>query len=316
MALKVGVALAIVLFIFYKKVNIRELLVNLRGMHWGSLLLCGVAYGILFCLSARRWLTLVRVQGIVIPYTRLLRIYFIGLFFNNILLGSMGGDLVKAIFLARAFPSRREGAVVSVAFDRVTGFITFFAIGFIGLLLNWGNPRLHATSALFLLFLLVAVAGLCLLYRRDLLGRIPYLKRMLARLPFEENIRTMYEALYAYRHHGAAVREALLISCALQLGTIVIVLDLARMLGMAGVTYSHLLLLVPVIGTILSIPITPSGWGTGELAFCTLFGALGIAGSRALALDLVMRGLALSWSLIGGVLYALPQRRGNAVLNP
>jgi glycosyltransferase 2 family protein len=309
MLCKIGLAAGIVAFVIYRKVDLHELAGYLRGVSRGSILACGAAYGVLWLMSAWRWQMLVKVQDIGVRYINILRYCFIGLFFNNIMLGSMGGDVLKAYYLARAAPGRGEGALISVIADRTVGFLTFFGIGFAGIMLNGRNPRLRAASCLFLAFFLVTCAGLLVLYSKDILRRIPFAKRALSRLPFEENVRRLYRALYTYRTHKSALCGALLISLVLQLVTIAIVYRIAKMLGMAEVTYGHLLLLIPLIGTICAIPVTPSGWGTGEVAYCKLFGALGIHADQALALDLVMRALVMSWSLIGGMLYAFPQWR-------
>ena len=307
MVCKIGLAAGIVIFIIYKKVDLCELAGHLRGVSRGSILACGAAYGILWLVSAWRWQILVRVQDIGVRYITILRYCFIGLFFNNIMLGSMGGDLLKAYYLARAAPGRGERAFISVIADRTIGFLTFFGIGFAGIVLNSRNPHLRSASWLFLALFLVTCGGLLVLYSKDILRRIPFAKRVLSRIPFEENVRSLYRALYAYRTHKSTLCRALLISLVLQLVTIAIVYRIAKMLGMAGVTYQHLLLLIPLIGTICAIPITPSGWGTGEIAFCKLFDALGVPADQALALDFVMRAIVIVWSIVGAILYVFPQ---------
>jgi uncharacterized membrane protein YbhN (UPF0104 family) len=95
----------------------------------------------------------------------------------------------------------------------------------------------------------------------------------------------------------------------MQLGFVLIYYVIARMLGMTEVSVGQLLLLIPVISTIFAIPVTPSGWGTGEYAFCRLFATLGVPADRALALDLAFRGMSISWGLLGGILYVLPRWR-------
>jgi len=313
MLCKIGLAAGIIIFIIYKKVDLRELAECLRGVSWKSILVCWAAYGILWLMSAWRWQMLVRIQDIGVRYVSILRYCFIGLFFNNIMLGSIGGDVLKAYYLARDAPGRGERALISVIADRTVGFLTFFGIGFAGIVLNGRNPQLHAASWLFFGFFVVTCGGLLLLYRKDILRRIPFAQMVLSRLPFEENVRRFYRALFAYRTRMATLCKAMLISLVLQIVTIAIIYRIAKMLGMAEVTYQHLLLLIPLIGTISAIPVTPSGWGTGEIAYCKLFGALGIAADQALALDLVMRAIVISWSLVGGALYAFPQWRMSAL---
>jgi len=304
--LKIGIALAIIFFILWKKVNLRDIARYLKDMNKAGLLVCWLLYGALFFLSARRWMVLVRAQAIAARYASLLRYYFTGLFFNNIMLGSMGGDLVKAYCLARGAPAPGESSLMSVVSDRIVGFISFFIIGMAGVAVNYGNPRLRTISALFAALFLLMGAGLCALFRKALLKKLPFAKRLMDKLPFAHNVRRLYDSLYSYRRHKGAAAAALMISLAMQLLTIAVVYLLARGLGMAEIRYSQLMLLMPVIGTVFALPITPSGWGTGELAFCSLFGAIGISESRALGLDFVMRAIVVSWSLVGGVLYVLP----------
>ncbi|MCX6357197.1 MAG: lysylphosphatidylglycerol synthase domain-containing protein, partial [Candidatus Aureabacteria bacterium] len=160
--------------------------------------------------------------------------------------------------------------------------------------------------AIFFAFFACALLFLLLLYSRALIKKIPFLRRLVGRLPFEATILRLYESFYSYRSRPRAVAGALGISCAMQLVGNAIILAIARMLGIREVGYSHLLLLMPLIGTIFAIPVTPSGWGTGELAFCAFLGALGVPYTRAIALDFVMRAMVISWSLLGGALYAMP----------
>ncbi len=307
---KISLAAGIIALLLWKKVDLRELAVLLRGLDLRAFAACWFGYGLLFILSARRWKALVEVQGIRARYGALLGFCLIGAFFNNIMPGSMGGDILKAWYCARVDHSRKAGAVSSVLADRIVGFLSLFAIGFLGLVVNAGAPGLRQASVLFLALFSAICAALALLYSRTLLARVPFAKALLDRMPFRENIRRLYDSLYVYRSHPRVLAKALAISCVMQLIFILIMLGTARALGITGVTYLHLLLLTPLIGTIAAIPLTPSGWGTMEGAFCYFFPAIGVGAEQALALDLVTRVLVISWSLVGGVVYALPRFRG------
>src|SRR5437867_6067748 len=91
-----------------------------RPIRWGFLIL-----GLAICLSAvlitfLRWYLLVWAQGIPFRVRDSLRIGFIGYFFNRLIPGAVGGDLVKAVLLARE-QDRRTVAVATVFIDRVLG---------------------------------------------------------------------------------------------------------------------------------------------------------------------------------------------------
>jgi len=306
---KIGLAAAIVIFIVYKKVDLRDLADRLRDVNAWSIFVCWFIYGMLWLVSAWRWRTLVSVQGIAVRYIDAVRYCFIGLFFNNVMLGSMGGDVIKAYYLARGSSGRAEGAFISVIADRTVGFLTFFGIGFVGIALNIRNPQLRGASWLLFALFCVTCGGLAVLYSKNVLKKIPFARKVLDRFPIGENVRRLYRALYAYRACPFTLCKAMFASVALQLVTIALFYRVAQELGMVTLAYRHLLLLVPLLGTVCALPITPSGWGTGEIAYCSFFGALGIPADQALALDLVMRAMVISWSMLGGMLYAFPHRR-------
>lgn len=309
---KIGLAAAIIGFIVCKKVDLHDLADRLRGVNAWSIFVCWIIYGMLWLVSAWRWRILVRVQGIAVRYIDAVRYCFIGLFFNNVMLGSMGGDVIKAYYLARGSPGRAEGAFISVVADRTIGFLTFFGIGFVGVVLNSRNPQLRGASWLLFALFCMTCGGLAVLYSKNVLKKIPFGQRILDRFPIGENVRRLYRALYAYRTRPSILFRAMLLSIALQLITIGIFYWIAKELGMAVLAYRHFLLLVPLIGTVCALPITPSGWGTGEIAYCSFFGALGVPVDQALALDLVVRAMMISWSMLGGMLYAFPHRRAGA----
>lgn len=72
-------------------------------------------------LTLLRWGLLVRCNGIRLSYVEALRLGSIGFLLSFVSAGSVGGDLFKAIFLARRAPGKRVEAVASVAVDRAVG---------------------------------------------------------------------------------------------------------------------------------------------------------------------------------------------------
>src|SRR5207302_6700127 len=81
-------------------------------------------------LTIIRWYYLVRAQGLPFTMTNALRLGLVGFYFSIFLPGSVGGDIVKAAFIARG-QSRRTVAVATVILDRAIalwGLIWFVAL--------------------------------------------------------------------------------------------------------------------------------------------------------------------------------------------
>src|SRR5207245_2732724 len=112
-------------------VSVTLILLVLRQVHWVALrdvlrrtdwhwLALGSAFTpVLIVGLARRWLIFVRQQGIAVRFLQLLSTTWIGQFFNSILPGSTGGDVVKIYRLCRLAPDRKAAVAASVLVDRL-----------------------------------------------------------------------------------------------------------------------------------------------------------------------------------------------------
>lgn len=78
-------------------------------------------------LVALRWWILTKTQAIVIPFSAALRLHFLGLFYNNFLPGSVGGDLIRAWYVTKHTEKKFE-AVISVFVDRIIGLFSTLLI--------------------------------------------------------------------------------------------------------------------------------------------------------------------------------------------
>ncbi|MFN3189511.1 MAG: lysylphosphatidylglycerol synthase transmembrane domain-containing protein [Aureliella sp.] len=108
---------------------------------WGLIALAQVLAICAILISFFRWYVLVRAFDIAFTYREALRLGFLGYLLNFVSFGSVGGDLFKAILVAKDKPDRRPEAIASVLFDR--------ALGLLGLLLlAWLCLSLAATETL------------------------------------------------------------------------------------------------------------------------------------------------------------------------
>ena len=72
---------------------------------------------------------------------------------------------------------------------------------------------------------------------------------------------------------------------------------------------SQYFILFPVCMMMASIPALPGGWGVRELGFAFFFGAVGVPGTLAVTLSIIIGLIQLAWSLLGGLLFlARPDR--------
>ena len=93
----------------------------LHTADWRWLAIGWVIYGVVELLATMRWQILLRVQGIKLGWLRAGAIVVIGLFFNMVLPGLVGGDAVRLLLVFKAAPRQKTRATLSVAMDRLLG---------------------------------------------------------------------------------------------------------------------------------------------------------------------------------------------------
>lgn len=96
-------------------------------------------------------------------FADVMRIGFIGCFFNTFMPGAMGGDLVKVGYIMRD-SQQHSKAIASVMIDRVQGLFGLLLIGGLAMLLAWQNvqatPSLHKLAVAIFALIGVSVCGM------------------------------------------------------------------------------------------------------------------------------------------------------------
>lgn len=269
------------------------------------------AAGLTFC----RWYVLVRAQGLSIRLADLLPLGGIGLFCNAFLLGSVGGDLVKATLLARN-PGRRERAVMTVFFDRVVGLWSLTGFTALAGSALWADgllPGIAARPSKTLVVVSGITAGvgmLCWL----VLGRSPrwteLFARHLARLPrVGRSAAELWRAGCLYRWQSQSVILAVLLSWVAQ--TIFVAEFYLCAVTLAAPapnvvpipTLTEHFLIVPAGLVIRAVPLFPGAAGIAELGFAGLYRWFGYPAAGGVQAALVYRVVCWLLGLFGYLIY-------------
>ena len=94
-----------------------------RPKRWDWLAVAQVLAVSAITIAIVRWWALVRAFGIPFRLPEALRLGFLSYLLNFVSLGSVGGDLFKAILVAKDKPQARPEAVASVVLDRAIGLL-------------------------------------------------------------------------------------------------------------------------------------------------------------------------------------------------
>jgi uncharacterized protein (TIRG00374 family) len=307
-AFQVVITIAIVWWVFHdpvKRAEIGETLAR-ADVKWLAIGLIG--YGFVELVSAARWQMLLRVQDLRLSFRRVLSLTMIGVFFNFFIPGGTGGDAVKMFYLVKETPGRRGMAILSVVVDRLIGLFALivFAGVLIGLKWQWLRTAPDTEPWLYLA-LGVLAASLLFLAGTFLVTGLGLVHRLPAKFPGRDKLA---ELAMAYNVYGRAVLPcgaAFVLSILAHVGYYGVFYCAIRALASSGIeipTLAKFYAIMPIIGTITSLPISIGGVGWREKLFEDFLGGL-LAATAGVAVAISSMGylMTLAWGLVGGVVY-------------
>lgn len=288
-----------------------------QANHWW--LLAGfLAYGLVEFLSGVRWQLLLRVQGVVLGWGRVFMLLLIGVFFNFIIPGGTGGDVVKIFYLLKETPGQRSRALLSVLVDRLIGLFALIAMAGVLIAAQW-HWLLSSPAAVKYIWTALAVLGAILagLGVSFLLTGFGLIHKLPARLPGRDKLA---ELALAYNLYGRAWKPTVasfVLSVIAHLAYFAVFYCAAASFSATSrvPTFGELCAIMPIVNTITSLPISVGGLGVREGLFQIFLGDLcGVGTAVAALMSTTGFALSLVWGLFGGLLYLFYRPSGHARL--
>ncbi len=306
-ALQIAVTVGALVWIF-STVDLEDLRDQFFRPNLGWLALGLLMTLLMEILGAIRWWIFLRIENLRISLWRATEIFFIGLFFNLFLLGTVGGDTIRAAYVMREEPDRKLAAMVSVVMDRLSGLVAlvvfagFFTLARFDVFSRtpFGIIMLEVTT----LILIASVAGLVAAFwlsgkghqLPEADGRWGWLRPLLEQV---------VEACRMVRRGWAGSLVANLLSFPVML-TYILSFDFSARAFRAGVTTFDMFAIMPVVSVITSIPISIAGLGVREKIFEELLMIFaGVPNSTSYLVSLGGFSFSVFWGLVGAVIFIL-----------
>jgi uncharacterized protein (TIRG00374 family) len=250
---------------------------------------------LLSLLSILRWQIVMRQFGRILGFGLTARLFFEGLFFNQALPSTVGGDGV------RIYRSFRAGlplsaAINSVVLDRVLGLTSLMLLAALAQPLFYGRVESIAARLSFTAVFAAAVAGIAALLL------LAYLPAWCRRWKLARGLVALSHAARRAFATPTVLVPVTLLSIIGHLISVIVFYLLANSLDL-GVTFLDCLVMVPSVLLLATVPVSVAGWGVREGAMVATFGLLGVpAGGAAAASVLFGLGMAIT-ALPGGLLW-------------
>jgi len=282
--------------------GLRTLVASLR---WGHLAAAFAVFGPALFLMAVRWHVLMTASAIQVPFFTLVRLHYLGFFYNAFMPGGAGGDILKAVYLAQHCAQKTEAATV-VLVDRIVGVVGLLMVAGAVVLFSGGQASGLAAQIGALALALVAFAAL---YFSAAVRRAVRYEAWVARLPRADLFLRIDAALYGLRYQKKSLALALGLTLVLQLLEIVGVSWAGDALGLRDARFTHYLVFVPIGFLVNAIPVSFGGIGLMEGAYLKLFHDAGVAtATQGFMLGVLTRLIVLGWSALGAASALFPPR--------
>ena len=236
----------------------------------------------------------------VLPALTALRLYYISIFFNCCLPGTVGGDVIR-VWLAKSERIPLSTAIHSVVIDRL---IALIALGLLVLLtMSSLGSVVGFDSRYWVPAALMAVgAGVWLLPRiAKLLAPYGHIRPVHWLLQFLDCLRVMLT-------YPKTSLLSLLCAVLSHLAFCLCAYALAQSLNIE-LTLLQCITLVPLVLVITTIPVSIGGWGVREAGMVGLLGLVGVSQAGALMLSVELGFIVIAVSLPAAGLWLLYRRR-------
>jgi glycosyltransferase 2 family protein len=272
-------------------------------------------FAALMVLGGLRYRALLRLAGVEARLRRTVQLHSVAVFFNVVIPGNVGGDVVKALYVARdADPSKRTTILLLVFVERLLGLGGLVLMATVVTALRgptlWDDPLLRPLAGTVALLGVAAVVGpivfvVIMRHAGDrmeawtggttrfgkLMGQLTAALRLVAGGPRH----LVAAVLYSMAAHGLAM------------GMFTV---FARVIGELDVGYSVIASLYPLGILTMVLPVSPAGLGVGHMAFEKLFQAAGLSGGATI-FNVYLLGQ-IAPCLLGSIPYLMMKRSGEA----
>ncbi|MFI4913172.1 MAG: lysylphosphatidylglycerol synthase transmembrane domain-containing protein [Sedimentisphaeraceae bacterium JB056] len=260
-----------------------------------------------------RWSRLLAALDIHFPILASIKVTFVGLFYNNMLLSNIGGDLLRGWYVTK-YTDKRLEAAFSVVVDRVCGFFACLIMALGGLVASrklFADAAASETAAsgspaegmplIMKLVIVVAVLAAASIVAIVILWRMKKLDSLLANL--RSHIKRFWVAVVVYLKSPFVLLNAMGITIIAQSITVVGIYVACSSLNIDA-PLKVFFIFFPLSWVIGALPVSPGGLGVLELGIVAMFATLPqVTNEQALMLALCQRIIFVAGSLPGFLIH-------------
>ncbi len=297
--LRVVIGIGLIAFLLVK-LDIEKILLNIRNMEIRFLAYALIPYFLFIVVSTWRWQVLLDYKRMDITFKDSLLIYFIALFFNNLLPTTVGGDIMRIVY---SMKDRKTDALAIVLADRILGFIGLFIFGLFAVIYLYIFQKRSEFISLMIIGLLALLFITFILFSERVYTSIYPIMAKLKLFHIGERINNLHKTMTDFSSAWGVITICVIHSIIIQALLAISPYLVLKSIGNYHISILPFFIYIPIINVISMIPISFNALGVRENAYVILFQRAGLSGEVSLTVSLVSFFLTFLWSLIGGIFF-------------
>ncbi|MFC1693365.1 lysylphosphatidylglycerol synthase transmembrane domain-containing protein [Candidatus Latescibacterota bacterium] len=253
-------------------------------------------------LGAVQWGILLRFHGVYSRFKSTVARYFMGLFFNYIMPGFVGGDIVR-VYKTSMDSGQPAQSFSSTLADRMIGLLVLVLFSLGAYIFMPGGTAERALPVG--VFMLIVLCGFCAVFTFKPLGIL--VNRWFGRFipqSIGEKLTAVYFEMHRLTRSPSTLALIFLMSCTIQITRIGVHFLCGHAVGIE-LNFAYFALFVPLIEIVASLPISFGGFGVRETMAFVLFSTVGVEQATVLSYSLLATSAGLAGALPGGAAFVM-----------
>ena len=254
------------------------------GYNW---LFCILIIATIAALSAIRWRWLLKINSDKeLPLSKIVKVTWIGLFFNSFLPGAVTGDFIKLLYVRDLDPKiSKTYLVTSVLIDRILGLMGLLTIMGLTTVFYYREivelgPKMEYLLQFNLLLFAGAIVFMTLLFAPQKFQ--DFFLELSKKIPIiGEKVHKTLSGVWLIGGEKKVLAKCILISTFLQACNFGAFYIISSPFYGREVPFTYIVSLIPIGFISVAIPISPAGLGVGHYIFDLLFNFLHIEGGAS-----------------------------------
>ena len=253
-----------------------------------------------------RWQVLVKGYQLNMTVSRLFKYYLMGLFFNNFLPTSIGGDIIRIHKLIQHSGKRTVG-FASVLTERLMGLMSSLMIALISIVIMYNEFESLNLLYIDLVLLFLLAAFFTFIFLDRFFNSLQQLLLRITCFRFGERMMKFFEALRLYRNNKLIFFRVFLISLIGQ-SMVICMTYLISMALKLDVSLGYFFLFIPVTFLLTMLP-SINGLGIRDGGFVFFLGKIGISSAASLSLSFISIIIPMMVSILGGIFFIISKEK-------